>query len=452
VKPIVDVSTAAIQTPRVLKARQRLGKYRVEKKIGEGGFAMVYRAYDTIEGIPVALKVPHWRHFKPDLVRALRQEVRMSAGLDHPNILPIKNAEFIDKTFVIVYPLGDGTLADRMRKRLSTRTALDFAEQMLSALAYAHKHRVIHCDIKPDNFILFPNATLRLADFGIAKFAQNRKSVRAEGTGTVGYIAPEQAFGKPSLRSDVFALGLVFYRMFTGHLPEWPYEWPPPGFDRLKVAVPGDFQKFLKKALWVDQHKRFADGNQMFAAFKRLKPTARRHATTRAKKRAAKVTAPTDWRTLKIKQFRREHGKELALKAVCRRCAGPMSEPMLHCPWCGDHKKVYQGESSFPQRCGRCGRGQKLDWRFCAWCYGGKLEPETNREYTDVRYEARCSNSKCTRKELMPFMRYCPWCRTKVRKSWPILGSRDKCSRCHNGVVHEYWDYCPWCGKSQRGH
>ena len=115
----------------------------------------------------------------------------------------------------------------------------------------------------------------------------------------------------------------------------------------------------------------------------------------RQKKRAAKTTTPTDWRTLKFKQFRREHGKELALRAVCHRCAGPMSEPMLHCPWCGDHKKVYQGESTFPQRCGRCGRGQKLDWRFCAWCYGGKLEPETNREYTDVRYEAFQNLSRC---------------------------------------------------------
>lgn len=436
----------------MLKARQRLGKYRVEKKIGEGGSAVVYRAYDTVEGIHVALKVPHVRDANPDIVKALRKEVRMSAGLDHPYILPIKNAEFIDDVFAIVYALGDGTLADRMRRRMSYKTTLDLAGQMLSALAYAHKHRVIHCDVKPENFIMFPGPTVRLADFGIAKVAQSRWSVRADGTGTVGYIAPEQAFGKPSLRSDVFALGLVLYRMFSGYLPEWPYEWPPPGHDRLKTVFPKDMLKFLEKAMQVDQHRRHKDGTQMMMAFKRLEPAARRHVTRRAKKKRATRKSPqTDWKTLRIKQFKREHGKTLALKSACRRCAGPMSEPMTYCPWCGHHEKVYQAEPIGPKACGRCGRGQKLDWRYCAWCYGAGHDPETNRQYSDVRYEARCPNLTCERKELMRFMRYCPWCRTKIRKPWTLPGSKEKCGRCGWGVVKEYWDFCPWCGKSQRG-
>jgi serine/threonine protein kinase len=100
---------------------------------------------------------------------------------------------------------------------------------MTSAIAYAHAHnRVIHCDVKPDNFILFPDNVLKLADFGIAKVAY--QTLRASGSGTVGYVAPEQAMGKPSFRSDVFSLGLILYRMFSGVLPEWPYAGRLPSF------------------------------------------------------------------------------------------------------------------------------------------------------------------------------------------------------------------------------
>ena len=126
-----------------------------------------------------------------------------------------------------------------------------------------------------------------------------------------------------------------------------------------------------------------------------------------------------------------------------------MSEFMPYCPWCGEHHKHYDGPVSFPQHCGRCGRGMKKDWRYCAWCYGGGYETD-GREYSDVRYTgARCSNARCKRKDLMPFMRYCPWCRTKVRKPWPLPKSTDKCKHCGWGTLHEYWQHCPWCG---RGH
>ena len=71
------------------------------------------------------------------------------------------------------------------------------------------------------------------------------------------------------------------------------------------------------------------------------------------------------------------------------------------------------------------------------------------RSYTDRRYTGRCSNPDCARKELMPFMRYCPWCRRKVKKSWPIDGSKSRCTSCGWGSLPEFWDFCPWCGVSQ---
>lgn len=263
----------------VFKVKQRLDKYRIERKIAEGGFAAVYQAFDTIEGVRVALKVPHAHLITPLALQAFRREVRLAASLDHPNILPLKNASFIDGHFVVVFALGEETLADRLRRRLSLETSLDFTEQMLEAAAYAHDRRIIHCDIKPENLILFPGNRLRLTDFGIARVAL--KTIKASGSGTVGYIAPEQAVGRPSLRSDVFSLGLIIYRMLAGFLPEWPYRWPPPGIERLRRKTHPDMIKWLRKAIEPDPRHRFEDARQMLNAYKRLKPRVLRYALAR---------------------------------------------------------------------------------------------------------------------------------------------------------------------------
>ncbi|MCA9056731.1 MAG: serine/threonine protein kinase, partial [Planctomycetaceae bacterium] len=185
------------------------------------------------------------------------------------NILPLKDASVIDDQLVITFPLGERTLADRLQRRLSTTTALDFAEQLLEALAYAHQQKIIHCDVKPENIVLFNGATLRLTDFGIAKFAQ--KTVRGSGTGTVGYMAPEQAMGKPSQRSDVFSAGLIMCRMFSGEWPEWPYSWPPPGIQKLRSKLTPDMIAFLKRAIDPNPRNRFRDAEQMRNVFMRLK-------------------------------------------------------------------------------------------------------------------------------------------------------------------------------------
>ena len=253
----------------VIRARQTLGKYRIRRRIGRGGFADVFEALDTIEGISVALKVPAARYVDPETLEDFRKEVRLTARLEHPNVLSIKNAEFIGEHFVIAYPLGMETLGDRLTKRLSLRRKLDYAEQLLRALAHAHSRHIVHCDVKPENLILFSGERLRLTDFGIAKVAL--KTVQASGTGSVGYMAPEQAMGRPSVRSDVFSTGLIIWRMLTGTLPQWPLKWPLPGHDRLR-RYPEELTKFLRKSLEVEPRKRFKDAEDMLQAFLRLKP------------------------------------------------------------------------------------------------------------------------------------------------------------------------------------
>ena len=260
------------QDSHVLRARQRLGKYRIERKLAQGGFAHVYAAMDTIEGVRVALKMPHQSVVNPAMLECFQREARLVARLDHPHILPLKDASFIDGRFVIASRLGERTLDDRLRKRMSLETALDLSLQMVSAVAYAHRQKIIHCDLKPENMILLPDGRLQLADFGIAKVAQ--RTVIGSGSGTVGYMAPEQAMGRPSTKSDVFSLGLIMYRMFSGHLPTWPFEWPTKGYAALRRRAHPELLAIIRKALEVRPNKRFRDADEMLTALQRVRRRA----------------------------------------------------------------------------------------------------------------------------------------------------------------------------------
>jgi len=424
-----------------LRTRQRLGKYVIERRLGEGGFAVVYQARDTIEGIRVALKVPYPHLLSEETLDDFRREARLIAKLEHPNILPLKTAQFIDDHFVIVSAMGRMTLEERLAKRMSLATALDFSRQILSAAAYAHGEKIVHCDIKPDNFILFHDNRLRLADFGVAQVAQ--KTLRGSGAGTLGYMAPEQAMGRPSFRSDVFALGLVLYRIFSGELPEYPFDWPPPGYRELQRKLSPGHVEVVRRAIDLKPTNRFADAQAMLGAFESAR-SRRKPGATRSRAQAP-TKRPSDWKTMQRRQFKQEFGKELPAKYDCSACGGPVSEAMQACPWCGAGRPVHRDTTVFPQHCPRCYRGMKLDWRYCPWCYGPGFEPSSDREFDDARYTARCQGTSCTRRLLMPFMRYCPWCRRKVRKKWKLAGSKHTCRNCGWGVAAEYWSYCPWC-------
>jgi serine/threonine-protein kinase len=262
-----------------LRARSRLGKYRILRRLGAGGYAHVFQAYDTIEGVQVALKVPFDETATGEWLDAFRKEIKLTARLDHPNILAIKNADVIDGRLVVAYPLGVETLGDRLQRRIAFATCVEYARQILDALAYAHARRIMHCDVKPDNMILFAENRLCLTDFGISKVAL--RTMKASGSGTLGYMAPEQAMGRPSFRSDVFAAALVLYRLFAGRLPEWPFHWPPAGVERLRKGMPRDFAALLRKGMELNSRKRFANAIKMHEAFDRLLPAFEAHIARR---------------------------------------------------------------------------------------------------------------------------------------------------------------------------
>jgi serine/threonine-protein kinase len=241
-----------------------VGKYRLLRRLARGGFGDVFEAQDTLEGRSVALKISMVSATEPSGFHDFKREIQINARLEHPYILQIKNADIIDQLLVIAQPLGVESLDDRLTRRISLQNALVWSRQLLQALAHAHERHVIHCDVKPDNLILFSDGTIKLADFGLAKLGAT--TIYGSSSGTVGFMAPEQAMGRPSARSDVFSAGLVIYRMLTGSLLEWPFVWPGPGVARLRKLHPS-VAPFLARAVEVPARRRYSDGANMLEAF-----------------------------------------------------------------------------------------------------------------------------------------------------------------------------------------
>lgn len=425
----------------MIRTRQKLGKYRILSRIASGPLADVYRAADTIHKTHVALKIPKADHkvSHEDFLR----EVQIATRLNHVNILAVLDASFIDDKFVIAMELGTESLADRIVRRMSAALSLSIADQALAALAHAHERKIIHCDIKPENFILFPGNRLKLADFGFAKISL--RTLKASGSGTIDYISPEQAMGRPKFQSDVFSIGLVLYRLFSGKLPEWPYKWPMVGYEQLCSRFGREIAEVLKKAIALDPADRYRNAIEMHAAFCKVQKRSEKKSSrrsTRKKRKTASYSA--SWQKLQWKEFQKQFKHELGTDQTCRKCDGPISESMQGCPWCGVEHPSRGTDTNMPAVCPRCERGVKTDWNYCAWCYGAGFEVETNRRFTDKRYTSKCANHSC-REPLMPFMRYCPWCRVKVKKPWKIEHSKAKCPSCRWGIVNEYWNYCAWC-------
>lgn len=196
--------------PPVLSAGTRLGPYRIEGRLGAGGMGEVYRALDTRLERPVAIKLTRER-----FTARFRREAHAVAALNHPNICAIHD---IGPGYMVMELVEGDTLAERIRgDPLPVGTALQYAAQILAALAEAHARGIVHRDLKPGN-IMLAKSGIKLLDFGLAKTVGDENlTVTGHRLGTPAYVSPEQREGRPAdPRSDIWSFGCVLYEMLTG--------------------------------------------------------------------------------------------------------------------------------------------------------------------------------------------------------------------------------------------
>jgi serine/threonine-protein kinase len=205
-------------------AGQKIGEYEVIRKLGAGGLGVVYEVRHQISQRAEAMKVLHADQMStPEMAERFRREVQLLASLNHANIASLHNAFYYENQLIMIMELVHGeTLRDRsVRTATSLPKALNYASQMLSALAVAHQSGIVHRDIKPSNVMITDRDVVKLLDFGIAITGHSVELTNPGFLlGSLSYMSPEQvAGGKATAKSDIYSVGVTLYELLTGKLP-----------------------------------------------------------------------------------------------------------------------------------------------------------------------------------------------------------------------------------------
>ncbi len=201
------------------------GRYEIREIIGVGGMSVVYKAYDNIDDRIVAVKILKEEFLaNEEFRRRFKNESKAIAVLSHSNIVKVYDVSFGDRLQYIVMEYVEGiTLKEyiEQQKVVLWKEALHFVIQILRALQHAHDKGIVHRDIKPQNIMLLQNGTIKVTDFGIARFSRGEtRSMTESAIGSVHYISPEQARGElTDDKADIYSVGVVLYEMLTGTLP-----------------------------------------------------------------------------------------------------------------------------------------------------------------------------------------------------------------------------------------
>lgn len=267
------------------KPGANVGPYQVMEQLGQGGMATVYKAYHAALDRYVALKVLH-QAFNEDstFISRFQREARVVARLEHSNIVPVYDyAEHDGRPYLVMKFIEGDTLKARLNQGpLSAAEIEQVVDSVGSALAYAHKQGVLHRDIKPSNVLISREHVMYLADFGLARIAQDGESTLSADSimGTPQYISPEQAMGKKDLdnKTDIYSLGVMLYEMVVGRVPftaDTPFSiihdhiyTPLPLPRSVNPDVPEAVERVLLKALAKDRLDRYQTVEELIHSFK----------------------------------------------------------------------------------------------------------------------------------------------------------------------------------------
>jgi beta-lactam-binding protein with PASTA domain/tRNA A-37 threonylcarbamoyl transferase component Bud32 len=261
------------------------GRYRILRKLGTGGMANVYLAEDEVLGRRVAIKILNDRHAGDDqFVERFRREAKNAASLSHPNIVSIYDRGEAEGTYYIAMEYLDGRSLKELivaRGPAPIHLAVEYARQILAAIRFAHRHGIVHRDIKPHNVLVDAEGRLKVTDFGIARAGASQMTEAGSIIGTAQYLSPEQAKGAPvDQTSDLYSVGVVLYELLTGVVPfsgETPVEIamkhlstvPPPPSAKRK-DVPRDLDLVVMRALAKDPAERYQSAEEMDADLRRI--------------------------------------------------------------------------------------------------------------------------------------------------------------------------------------
>ncbi len=263
------------------------GRYELLELIGVGGMADIYRARDIVEDRIVAVKILKTEFAgSEEFLRRFRNESKAIALLSHPNIVKIYDVGFTDKVQFIVMEYVDGiTLTDYIEQQgvLKWRDAVHFTIQILKALQHAHDRGIVHRDIKSSNVMLLADGTIKVMDFGIARFnRENNKTVSEKTIGSVHYISPEQARGDiTDERSDIYSVGVALYEMLTGKKPfdgDSPVsialmhmQSTPKKPTELNSTIPEGLEQIVLRAMQKDPAQRYQTAGEMIKDLEEFK-------------------------------------------------------------------------------------------------------------------------------------------------------------------------------------